>query len=68
MIATRECDFLVLDEILGVIEIGIVSKEGVLDLLDLVEGSMHVILTGRNLPDWLKDHVDSMTRITTEDY
>ena len=68
VIATRECDFLVLDEILGVIEIGIVSKEGVLDLLDLVEGSMHVILTGRNLPDWLKDHVDSMTRITTEDY
>ena len=50
VIATRECDFLLLDEILGLMD----------------KGSMHIIMTGRWLPDALKPYVDSITTITTE--
>ncbi|MBQ1493217.1 MAG: cob(I)yrinic acid a,c-diamide adenosyltransferase [Blautia sp.] len=68
VIATRECDFLVLDEILGLIEMGIVSDEAVKELLRLKDDSMRMILTGRELPSWLTQYVDSVTTISTQDY
>ena len=68
VIATRECDFLVLDEILGLIEMGIVSDEAVKELLHLKDDSMRIILTGRELPSWLTQYVDSVTTISTQDY
>lgn len=67
VIATRECDFLVLDEILGLIEMGIVADESVKELLKLKDDSMRIILTGRALPEWLREYVDSVTTISTED-
>ncbi len=67
VIATRECDFLILDEILGLIGMGIVSEETVIELLKLKDDSMRIILTGRDLPEWLTDYVDSVTTISTQD-
>ena len=65
VIATRECDFLVLDEILGVIDMGIVTKELVTDMLSQRDGSMEIILTGMTLPDWIVEHVDIVTEVRT---
>ncbi len=67
VIATRECDLLVLDEILGLIEMGIVSEESVMELLKLKDDSMRIVLTGRELPPWIDQYVDSITTITTQD-
>ncbi len=43
---TQECDFLLLDEILGVMEQGIVSVETVADILRQKDESMQIVMTG----------------------
>ena len=53
VIATQECDFLVLDEIL------------VVGLLKQKDESMHLILTGNRVDPGILDYVDSVTTITT---
>lgn len=67
VIATRECDFLVLDEILGVMENGIATWEMITEILKLKDESMHIVLTGNVMPEELADFVDSVTTITTQE-
>ena len=55
VIATQECDFLLLDEILALP-----------DILKMKDESMHILLTGRTLPDSLRKYADSITTLTTE--
>lgn len=66
VIETRECDLLVLDEILGLIDLGIISKEELTDLIDLREEDFDLILTGhcKNLPEELIAHADVVTELT----
>ena len=66
VIATGECDFLLLDEILGLMDKGIAPVETIIDMLKQKDESMHIIMTGRWFPDALKPYVDSITTITTE--
>lgn len=66
VVATRECDFLVLDEILGLLDNGIATPEMILDILKPKDDSMHIIMTGRMLPEELKPYVDSETILTTK--
>ncbi|MDO4273917.1 MAG: cob(I)yrinic acid a,c-diamide adenosyltransferase [Eubacteriales bacterium] len=67
VIATQECDFLVLDEILGLLDYEITTEEAIIDILKQKDETMHIILTGRKLPVGLKDYVDSVTTLTTSD-
>lgn len=53
-----ECDLLILDEILGLVDLGIVDVNDVLNMIRLKPEDMELILTGRNLPEELKDAVD----------
>lgn len=66
VIATQECDFLLLDEILGLLDYEITTVETLKEILKLKDESMHILLTGWRLPDGLKDCVDSVTTLTTE--
>lgn len=66
VVVTDECDFLILDEILGLFEYGIISTEKVTDILKVKSDSMHMILTGRNLPDELRGYADRITTVTDE--
>ena len=54
VVVTQECDFLLLDEILGVMEQGIVSVETVADILRQKDESMQIVMTGSNLPEGLR--------------
>jgi len=67
LLTTCECDQLVLDEILGVLDHGIVQPE---DLIQLIvkgrEEGMHMILTGRSMYQELQPYVDLVTRVETE--
>ena len=67
VIATQECDFLVLEEILGLLDNGIATTEMIADILKLKDESMHIIMTGRMMPKELEDYVDSVTTITTRE-
>ena len=66
VIATGECDFLLLDEILGLMDKGIAPVETSIDMLKQKDESMHIVMTGRWLPEALKPYVDSVTTMTTE--
>ena len=65
VIATQECDFLVLDEILGLLDNEITTVDAIADILKLKDETMHIVMTGRELPEGLKDYVDSVTTLTT---
>ena len=66
VIATGECDFLLLDEILGLMDKGIAPVETIIDMLKKKDESMHIVMQGRWLPEALKPYVDSVTTMTTE--
>lgn len=68
VIATCECDFLLLDEILGLLDSGITTWEVIADILKHKDREMHIVMTGRELPEELKEYVDSITVLTTEDF
>lgn len=65
VIATQECDVLVLDEILGLLDTGITTAEAIIDILKLKDESMHIVMTGRTMFKELEDYVDSVTTLTT---
>ena len=64
VLTTGECDILVLDEVLGVIDNGIISVQELHDLVDL-RGMTQVILTGRVLNGELCSFVDEISQINT---
>lgn len=66
VIITQECDFLLLDEILGLLDSGITDEETIQRLLSSKDKEMHIVMTGRELPDGLRKYVDSVTELKTE--
>lgn len=65
-LATGECDILVLDEILGVIEEKMVSEEEVLEVIRSKSLFTDVILTGINITKEIKDACDTVYIISKE--
>lgn len=64
VLATGECDLLILDEVLGLVEKGIVSVEDVKTMLECREDTS-VILTGIKLNDEICVLADEVSRIET---
>lgn len=67
VVATQECDVLVLDEILGLLDSGIAEPETIADILKLKREPMHIIMTGWELPEVLREYVDSVTTLTLDE-
>ncbi len=64
VLATGECDLLILDEVLGLVEKKIVSVEDVKNLLEC-RGDTNIILTGIRLSDEICALADEVSRIET---
>lgn len=64
VLATGECDLLVLDEVLGLVEKRIVSVEDLKNLLEC-RGETNIILTGTKLSDDICALADEVSRIET---
>ena len=62
--ATGECDVLILDEVLGLVEQGIVSAEEVHELLGEASDSTELIFTGIKLCPEMMDWADDVYQIT----
>lgn len=66
VIQTSECDILILDESLGLVDSGIIEYGQIMELLQMAEGSeMEIVLTGRILPEAILEEADIVTRIET---
>lgn len=64
VIQTNECDILILDESLGLVDSGIIEVGQIMELLELVgDSELEVVLTGRILPDEVLAAADTVTRI-----
>ncbi len=66
VIDTGECDILVLDEILGLLDLGIVTIEDIIHLIKFKDGGCRLVLTGRKLPEELLPYADIVTNIDLE--
>ena len=64
VLATGECDVLILDEVLGLVEKGIVSAEEVHELLGEASDSTELIFTGIKLCPEMMDWADDVYQIT----
>lgn len=63
VIATGECDVLILDEVLGIIDRNIIGLEEFEKLVSSKEDDMSLILTGKIFPEKLRPYVDAISVI-----
>lgn len=58
VIDTGECDVLVLDEVLGLLDFGIIEVSDIIKLIELRDDYTRLVLTGRNLPQELIEYTN----------
>lgn len=63
VLTTGECDLLVLDEVLGIIDEGIVTEEEFIRTIENHSPMTNVILTGRTLPERIRGYAGSVIEI-----
>ncbi|MHA1409157.1 MAG: cob(I)yrinic acid a,c-diamide adenosyltransferase [Candidatus Odinarchaeia archaeon] len=63
IISDTKCDMLILDEILYAIKFGLVEEKELIRILKK-RGDMHIILTGGELPDAIREVSDIVTEMT----
>ena len=66
VLGTGECDLLVLDEVLGVVDEGIVSEEDIMEALEGRSINTNVILTGLHMTSGLFEIADSVLKVKPE--
>ncbi len=65
VLVTGECDVLILDEVLGLVDEGIIECEELYPILDSKSEETTIIMTGRVMPDKLINYVNSVSNIET---
>lgn len=58
VLSVGECDLLVLDEILGLVDLGIIDVQEIVNLLKIKSESVEIVMTGRRLPSELTGYAD----------
>lgn len=66
VIDTGECDVLVLDEVLGLLDFGIIEVSDIIKLIELRDDYTRLVLTGRNLPQELIEYTNVISKIELE--
>ena len=64
VLQTGECSTLILDEVLGLVDYGIIPEGDLLAMLELRSEETDIILTGRVLGDALREYVDAVYEIS----
>ena len=65
VLATGECDLLILDEVLGLVDNGIITVEDLKNLLDARDEETDIIMTGIYLNDEICMLADEVSKIET---
>jgi cob(I)alamin adenosyltransferase len=66
VLGTGECDLLILDEFLGVIDEGIVDEEDIISALQSKSLITNVIMTGQNMSQGLFEIADNVLKLESE--
>ena len=65
VMTTGGADVLILDEVLGLVDLGILSQEELRQFIAMRPEEMQLIITGKVFPEEMKDCVDLVSRIET---
>ena len=65
VIDTRQCDMVVLDEVLGLLDLGLLKTEELVEMLENRSDDQLIIMTGRQIPDELIPYTDAVYCIST---
>ena len=65
VLATGECDLLILDEVLGLVDNGLITVEDLKNLLDARDEETDIIMTGISLNDEICMLADEVSKIET---
>lgn len=69
VLVTGECDILILDELLGILDEGIITLEELCAIIEQVrQAQLELILTGAEYPEALNGYVDEVTRLSTQSW
>lgn len=63
VVETHECDVLILDEVLGLIDLDIISIQDVIELIEAMDDSCRLVMTGLRMPEELMPYVDILSEI-----
>lgn len=63
VVETGECDMLVLDEVLGLLDLGMISVQDIYRLIEHCKGNTDLIMTGKYMPKELIQHIDLVSEI-----
>ena len=63
VLQTGECNILILDEVLGLLNEQIVSEEEIVQLMELKSDDMDLIMTGQIISDGIITHADEVYEI-----
>lgn len=63
LVKNRECDILILDEIMASISAGFIDEDEIVELIKNKPKDMELILTGRNVPEKIMDKADLITEM-----
>lgn len=66
VLQTGECDLLILDEMLGLADVGLLEDNELKGLLRSRSGGMDLILTGRTMDESIRDYADEIYKIKSE--
>ena len=58
-----ECDMLVLDEVLGLVDLNIITIQDIIDLINMKEDYFKLVMTGLNMPPELEPYADMISVI-----
>lgn len=65
VLTTGECDVLILDEVLGLVDEGIIKYDELIPILEAKSDEVSILLTGIVLPEELIQYADSISKIET---
>ena len=58
-----ECDMLVLDEVLGLVDFGIITIDDIIQLINLRDDYFKLVMTGLSMPPELEEYADMISLI-----
>ncbi len=67
VLSTGECDLLILDEVLGLVDQSVIESEELKNLISVRLDDMELILTGREFCDAIHPYVDEIYHLISED-
>ena len=66
VLVTGECSLLILDQLLGVLDNGVITMEDLKSLFEARTEDERILVTGRVLPKELREYADEIYQISTE--